>query len=83
MIKELEKMEGKPINYFSSTLNFGKKKASPPYSLSDKGRYVDPLSDREKIIYKEEADTAPTVSKFSKLFFEKNEATGALSTSSL
>ena len=49
--------------------NFVKKKASPPYSLSDKGRYVDPLSDREKIIYKVEVDTAPTVSQFSKLFF--------------
>ena len=76
-------MEEKPINYFSSPLNFGKKKASPPYSLSDKGRYIDPLSDREKIIYKEEAETAPTVSQFSKLFFEKSEATGAVSTSSL
>ena len=76
-------MEEKPINYFSSPLNFGKKKASPPYSLSDKGRYVDPLSDREKIIYKEEEETAPAVSQFSKLFFEKSEATGAVSTSSL
>ena len=76
-------MEGKPINYFSSPLNFVKKKASPPYSLSDKGRYVDPLTDREKIIYKEEAETAPAVSQFSKLFFEKSEATGAVSTSSL
>ena len=45
-------MEEKPINYFSSPLNFGKKKASPPYSLSDKGRYAVPLSDREKTIYK-------------------------------
>ena len=76
-------MEGKPINYFSSTLNFGKKKASPPYSLSDKGRYADPLSDRDKIIYKDKADTAPVASQFSRLFFEKNEATGVLSTSSL
>ena len=45
-------MEEKPINYFSSPFNFGKKKASPPYSLSDKGRYAVPLSDREKTIYK-------------------------------
>ena len=45
-------MEEKPINYFSSPLNFRKKKDSPPYSLSDKGRYADPLSDREKTIYK-------------------------------
>ena len=76
-------MEGKPINYFSSPLNFEKKKASHPYSLSDKGRYVDPLSDREKIIYKDEANIAPAASQFSKLFFEKNKATGAVSTSSL
>ena len=76
-------MEGKPINYFSSPLNFEKEKASPPYSLSDKGRYVEPLSDREKIIYKVEVDTAPTVSQFSKLFFWKSEATGAVSTSIL
>ena len=76
-------MEGKPINYFSSPLNFVKKKAYPPYSLSDKGRYVDPLSDREKIIYKEEAETSPGVSQFSKIFFEKSEATGVVSASSL
>ena len=31
--------------------------------------YVEPLSDREKIIYKVEVDTAPAVSQFSKLFF--------------
>ena len=71
------------INYFSSLLNFEKKKASPPYSLSDNGRYVDPLSDREKIIYKKEAGTAPAAPQFSKLFFEKNEATGAVSSSFL
>ena len=76
-------MEGKPINYFSSPLNFGKERDSPPYSLSDKGRYVDPLSDRERIIYKVEVDAASVVSQFSKLFFEKSEATGAVSTSSL
>ena len=64
-------------------MNFEKKKASPPCSLSDKGRYVDPLSDREKIIYKKEADTAPAAPHFSKLFFEKNEATGAVSASFL
>ena len=75
-------MEEKPINYFSSPLNFVKKKASP-YSLSDKGKYVDPLSDREKIIYKEEAETSPGVSQFSKIFFEKSEATGVVSASSL
>ena len=50
---------------------------------SDKGRYVDPLSVREKIIYKDEVDTAPAVSQFSKLLFEKSEATGEVSTSSL
>ena len=71
------------INYFSSLLNFEKKKASPPYSLSDKGRYVGPLSDRGKIIYKKEADTAPAAPHFPKLFFEKNEATGAVSSSFL
>ena len=76
-------MEGKPINYFSSPLNFVKKKASPPYSLSDKGRCVGPLSDREKIIYKEEAETSPGVSQFSKIFFEKSEVTGVVSASSL
>ena len=57
-------MKEKPINYFSSILNFGKKKARSPYSLYDKGRYVDSLSDRAKIIYKEEAETAPVVSQF-------------------
>ena len=51
--------------------------------LSDKGRYVDPLSAREKIIYKDEVDTAPAVSQFSKLLFKKSEATGTVSTSSL
>ena len=51
--------------------------------LSDKGRYVDTLSVREKIIYKEEVDAAPAVSQFSKLLFEKSEATGEVSTSSL
>ena len=76
-------MKEKPINFFSSILNFGKKKARSPYSLYDKGRYVDSLSDREKIIYKEEAETSPGVSQFSKIFFEKSEATGAVSTSSL
>ena len=76
-------MEGKPINYFSSPLNFGKKEASPPYSLSDKGRYVEPLSDRERIIYKVEVDAAPVVSQFSKLFFGKSEATGVRFTSTL
>ena len=61
-------MEGKPINYFSSPLNFEKEKASPPYSLSDKGRYVDPLSDREKIIYNDKAINASSALVFS-LFF--------------
>ena len=76
-------MEGKPINYFSSTLNFEMKMASSSYYISDKGRYVDPLSDREKIIYKEVAETSPGVSQFSKIFFEKSEATGVVSASSL
>ena len=76
-------MEEKPINYFSSLLNFEKRKASPPYSLSDKGRYADPLSDRGKIIYKDEEDTAPVASQFSKVFFEKSEATGAVFASSI
>ena len=64
-------MEGKPINYFSSPLNFVKKKASPPYFLSDKGRYVDPLSDREKIIYKEEAETSQEFLNFQRYFLKK------------
>ena len=58
-------MEGKPINYFSSPLNFVKKKASPPYSLSDKGRYADLLSDRDKIIYEDKVINASSALIFS------------------
>ena len=58
-------MEEKPINYFSSPLNFEKKKASPPYSLSDKGRYGYPLSDRENNIYEDKAANASSTLVFS------------------
>ena len=43
----------------------------PPTSLPDLETYFTTLSGREVIIYKDEADTAPVASQFSKLFFEK------------
>ena len=70
-------MEGKQINYFSSTSNFGKQKASPPISPLDKGKPIDPLSYGEIKINKDGANTAPSASIFSKLFYEKIEADGA------
>ena len=58
-------MEEKPVNYFVSTLIQENDKASPPSSLFDKRAYIDPLSDREVKIYKEEEDTVPQASQFS------------------
>ena len=60
-----------------------KYRASPPTSLNGKGSYSVPLSDVVITIYKDEADIAPIASQFPKLFFEKNEATGAVFASSL
>ena len=82
-MKDEKKMEEEQNNYFSSTQNFKIIIAPPPTSLPDLETYFTPLSGREVIIYKDEADTAPVASQFPKLFFEKNEATGAVFTSSL
>ena len=76
-------MEEEQNNYFSSTQNFKIIITPPPTSLPDLETYFTSVSGREVIIYKDEADTAPVASQFSKLFFEKNEATGAVFTSSL
>ena len=70
-------MEGKQINYFSSTFKFEKIKASPPTSLPDKRNYIGVLSGREYKIYGNGADAAPSAWIFSKQFFEKIEADGA------
>ena len=82
-MKDEKKMEEEQNNYFSSNQIFKIIIAPPPTSLPDLETYFTSLSGREVIIYKYEADTAPVASQFSKLFFEKNEATGAVFTSSL
>ena len=58
-------------------------KASPPTSIPDKGTYNVPLSDIVAIIYKDEADTAPSSSQFPQLFYVKSEDDGVVSASSL
>ena len=60
-----------------------KYEASPPTSIPDKGTYNVPLSDIVAIIYKDEADIAPSSSQFPQLFFVKNEDDGVVSASSL
>ena len=70
-------MEGKQINYFSSTLKFEKIKASPQTSLPDKSHYIDLLSGRESKMYGNGTDAAPSASIFSKQFIEKILADGA------
>ena len=67
-------MEGKQINYFSSTFRFEIIKASPPTSLPDKKHFISLLSGRESKIYGNGADAAPSAWIFSKQFFEKIEA---------
>ena len=57
--------------------------ASPPTSIPDKGTYNVSLSDIVAIIYKDEADTAPSSSQFPQLFFVKIEDDGVVSSSSL
>ena len=70
-------MEGKQINYFTSTFRFEIIKASPPTSLPDKKHFISLLSGRESKIYGNGADAAPSAWIFSKKFFEKIEADGA------
>ena len=72
-------MERKTNNNFGSFLLMEQYKASSPASLSDKGKYIIPISDKEVKIYKDGADTAPLCSFFSTLFFKKNEDNGAVS----
>ena len=60
-----------------------KYEASPPTFILDKWTYNVPLSDIVAIIYKEEADTAPSSSQFPQLFFAKSEDDGVVSASSL
>ena len=76
-------MERKTNNNFSSFLKIEQLKASSPASLSDKGKYIIPLSDKEVKIYKDGVDTSPLSSFFSPLFFLKNEDNGAVSALSL
>ena len=76
-------MEEEQNNYFSTTQIFKIIIAPPPTSLPYLETYLISLSGKEVIIYKDEADTAPVASQISKLFFEKNEATGAVFTSFL
>ena len=76
-------MERKTNNDFSSFLIIEQHESSSPASLSDKGKCIIPLSDKEVKIYKDGADTAPLPSFFSSLFFLKNEYHGAVSAPSL
>ena len=76
-------MERKTNNNFSSFLIMEQHKASSPASLSDKGKYIIPISDKEVKIYKDGADTAPLSSFFLKNNGEKNEDNGAVSAPSL
>ena len=46
-------MERKPNNNFSSFLIIEQYKASSPASLSDEGKYIIPLSEKEVKIYKD------------------------------
>ena len=76
-------MERKTNNNFSSFLIMEHNKASSRASLSDKGKYIIPISDNEVKIYKDGADTVPLSLFFSPLFFKKNEDNGAVSAPSL
>ena len=76
-------MERKTKNNFSSFLIMEQHKASSPASLSDKGKYIIPISDNEVKIYKYGADTAPLSSFFKKNNGEKNGGIGAISAQSL
>ena len=76
-------MERKPNNNFSSFLIIEQYKASSSASLSDKGKYIIPLSEKEVKIYKDWADIAPIPPFFSPLFLLKNEDNGAVSAPSL
>ena len=76
-------MEGSQNNYFSSTLILKKYEASPPTSIPDKGTYNVLLSDIVAIIYKDEADIAPSSPQFSQLFFAKSEDDRVVSASTL
>ena len=76
-------MEWKTNNDFSSFLIIEQHESSSPASLSDKGKYIIPISDKEVKIYKDGADTAPLSSFFSPLFSKKNEDNGAVSAPSL
>ena len=76
-------MKRKTNNNFSSFLIMEQHKASSPASLSDKGNYIIPISDKEVKNYKDGADIAPSSSFFSPLLFKKNEDNGAVSAPSL
>ena len=76
-------MERKTNNNFSSFLIMEQHKASSPASLSDKGKCIIPLSDKEVKIYKDGADTAPLSSFLKKNNRETNGDNGAISAQSL